>query len=56
MKSKVFRTVLKSLPVVSSLALGVGFTLAVVHRNKLEDKVADKLLARQIYKENIPLQ
>ena len=48
--------IVKGLPALGALALGVGATLAVVNRDKLEDKVADKLLARQITKEDIPLQ
>ncbi len=47
---------MKSLPVVSSLAVGVGVTLALMNKDKIEDSVANKLLARQITKENIPLQ
>lgn len=47
---------MKSLPVVSSLAVGVGVTLALINKDKIEDKVADKLIARQITKEDIPLQ
>ena len=47
---------MKSLPVVSSLAVGVGVTLALMNKDKIEDSVANKLLARQITKEDIPLQ
>ncbi len=47
---------MKSLPVVGSLAMGVGVTLALINKDKIEDRVADKLIARQITKENIPLQ
>jgi hypothetical protein len=46
----------KSLPLIGALALGVGATIAVMKKDEIEDKVADKLLARQIYKEDIPLQ
>ncbi len=49
-------TLIKGLPIVGALAVGVGATMLLVNKDKLEDKVADKLLARQIIKENIPLQ
>ena len=55
-RKEVAKSLVKSLPIVGALALSVGATLAVVNRDKLEDKVADKLLARQITKEDIPLQ
>jgi hypothetical protein len=48
--------IVKSLPVVGALAVGVGATIAVFNRDKIEDKVADKLISRQIIKEDIPLQ
>ena len=54
--TKALRMAMKSLPVVSSLAVGVGVTLALMNKDKIEDSVANKLLARQIYKENVPLQ
>tara|TARA_E500000318_G_scaffold81399_1_gene76665 strand:- start:319 stop:486 length:168 start_codon:yes stop_codon:yes gene_type:complete len=54
--TKALRMAMKSLPVVSSLAVGVGVTLALINKDKIEDKVADKLIARQITKEDIPLQ
>ena len=38
------------------IALGVGATLAVFKRDALEYKMYDKLSARQITKEDIPLQ
>jgi len=56
MKQKVFNIVMKSLPVVSSLAVGAGVTLAILNREKIENKVFDKLTVRQIIKEDIPLQ
>jgi len=52
----VAKGIVKSLPVVGALAVGVGATIAVFNRDKIEDKVADKLISRQIIKENIPLQ
>jgi len=55
-RKEVAKGLVKSLPIVGALVLSVGATLAVVNRDKLEDKVADKLLARQITKEDIPLQ
>ena len=48
--------IVKSLPVVGALAVGVGATIAVFKKDVLEDKVYDKLAARQIIKEDIPLQ
>ena len=48
--------IVKSLPVVGALAVGVGATIAVCKRVSLEDKVYDKLTSRQIIKEDIPLQ
>jgi hypothetical protein len=48
--------IVKSLPVVGALAVGVGATIAVFKRDTLEDKVYDKLTSRQIIKEDIPLQ
>jgi len=54
--TKALRMAMKSLPVVGSLAMGVGVTLALINKDKIEDRVADKLIARQITKENIPLQ
>ncbi len=67
MKRKVLRALIKSLPVVASLAIGAGATVAVVNRGKvmdnlwrmehvLEDRAYDKLLTRQIIQEEIPLQ
>jgi hypothetical protein len=57
MKRKVaLKSMLKTLPVLASLAVGVGATIAIINKDKLEDKVADKLIARQITKEHIPLQ
>tara|TARA_R100000458_G_C8269231_1_gene244023 strand:- start:1623 stop:1793 length:171 start_codon:yes stop_codon:yes gene_type:complete len=56
MKEKVLHSVVKSLPVVSSIAVGVGVTLAIINRDKIENKLYDKLTVRQITKENIPLQ
>tara|TARA_X000001382_G_C3116815_1_gene161835 strand:+ start:49 stop:222 length:174 start_codon:yes stop_codon:yes gene_type:complete len=52
----VAKGIVKSLPVVGALAVGVGATIAVFNRDKIEDKVADKLISRQIIKEDIPLQ
>ena len=52
----VAKGIVKSLPVVGALAVGVGATIAVFNRDKIEDKVADKLISRQITKEDIPLQ
>ena len=52
----VAKGIVKSLPVVGALAEGVGATIAVFNRDKIEDKVADKLISRQIIKEDIPLQ
>jgi hypothetical protein len=52
----VAKNIVKSLPIVGAMALGVGATLAIVNKDRIEDKVADKLLARQIIKEHIPLQ
>ena len=48
--------IVKSLPVVGALAVGVGATIAVFKKDALEDKVFDKLTSRQIIKEDIPLQ
>ena len=48
--------IVKSLPVVGALAVGVGATIAVFKRDTLEDKVYNKLTDRQIVKEDIPLQ
>ena len=48
--------IVKSLPVVGALAVGVGATIAIFKRDVLEDKVFDKLTSRQITKEHIPLQ
>ena len=56
MKEKVLHSVVKSLPVVSSLAVGVGVTLVLLNREKIENKLFDKLTVRQITKEDIPLQ
>jgi len=56
MRQRVISTVMKSLPVVSSLAVGIGVTLAILHRDTIENKAYDKLLYRQLTKENIPLQ
>jgi hypothetical protein len=52
----IVKGIVKSLPVVGALAVGVGATIAVFNRDKIEDKVADKLISRQIIKEDIPLQ
>jgi len=52
----VAKGIVKSLPVVGALAIGVGATIAIFNRDKIEDKVADKLISRQITKEHIPLQ
>jgi len=52
----VVKSVVKTLPVVGALAVGVGATIAVFKRDTLEDKVYDKLTSRQITKEDIPLQ
>ena len=52
----VAKGIVKSLPVVGALAVGVGATIAIFNRDKIEDKVADKLISRQITKEHIPLQ
>lgn len=52
----VVKSIAKTLPVVGALAVGVGATMAVFKRDALEDKVYDKLTARQIIKEDIPLQ
>ena len=54
--TKALRMAMKSLPVVSSLAVGVGVTLALMNKDKIEDSVANKLLASQITKEDIPQQ
>ena len=54
--TKALKMAIKSLPVVSSQAVGVGVTLALMNKDKIEDSVANKLLARQITKEDIPLQ
>ena len=48
--------IVKTLPALGALAVGVGATIAVFNRDKIEDKVADKLISRQIIKEDIPLQ
>ena len=56
MKEKVLHSVVKRLPVVSSLAVGVGVTLVLLNREKIENKLFDKLTVRQITKEDIPLQ
>jgi|TARA_R110002124_G_scaffold210062_2_gene376602 hypothetical protein len=55
-RKDVAKGIVKSLPVVGALAVGVGATIAIINKDKLEDKVADKLIARQITKEHIPLQ
>ena len=52
----VAKSIVKSLPIVGAMALGVGATLAIVNKDKIEDKVANKLITRQIIKEHIPLQ
>ena len=52
----VVKSVVKTLPVVGALAVGVGATIAVFKRDTLEDKVYNKLTSRQITKEDIPLQ
>ena len=48
--------IVKSLPVVGALAVGVGATIAVFKRDLLEDKMYNKMTSRQITKEDIPLQ
>ena len=48
--------IVKSLPVVGALAVGVGATIAIFKKDALEDKMYDKMTSRQIIKENIPLQ
>ena len=48
--------IVKTLPALGALAVGVGATIAVFKRDTLEDKVYDKLTSRQIIKEDIPLQ
>ena len=48
--------IVKSLPVVGALAVGVGATIAIFKRDVLEDKMYDKMTSRQITKEHIPLQ
>jgi hypothetical protein len=53
---EIVKNIAKTLPVVGALAVGVGATMVVFKRDTLEDKVYDKLTARQIIKEDIPLQ
>ena len=52
----VAKGIVKSLPVVGALAVGVGVTIAVFKRDLLEDKMYNKMTSRQITKEDIPLQ
>jgi len=52
----VAKGIVKSLPVVGALAVGVGATIAIFKKDALEDKMYDKMTSRQIIKENIPLQ
>ena len=52
----VVKSIAKTLPVVSALAVGVGATIAIFKKDALEDKMYDKMTSRQIIKENIPLQ
>ena len=52
----VAKGIVKSLPVVGALAVGVGATIAIFKRDVLEDKMYDKMTSRQITKEHIPLQ
>ena len=52
----VAKGIVKSLPVVGALAVGVGATIAVFKRDLLEDKMYNKMTSRQITKEDIPLQ
>ena len=48
--------IVKGLPALGALALGVGATLAVFTRDALDYKMYDKLYASHITKEAIPLQ
>ena len=52
----VAKGIVKSLPVVGALAVGVGATIAVFKRDLLEDIMYDKMTSRQVIKEDIPLQ
>ena len=52
----VAKGIVKSLPVVGALAVGVGATIAIFKKDALEDKMYDKMTSRQITKEHIPLQ
>ena len=52
----VVKSIAKTLPVLSALAVGVGATIAIFKKDALEDKMYDKMTSRQIIKENIPLQ
>ena len=56
LSKKVGNSIIKSLPVAGALAIGVGATLAVLNRNKLENKIFNRLTARQIIRQSIPLQ
>ena len=53
---EIVKSIAKTLPVVGALAVGVGATMAVFKRDTLDDKVHEKVTARQISKEDIPLQ
>ena len=55
-RKDVAKGIVKSLPVVGALAVGVGATIAVFKRDLLEDKMYNKMTSRQITKEDIPLQ
>ena len=55
-RKDVAKGIVRSLPIVGAMALGIGATLAIVNKDKIEDKVANKLITRQIIKEHIPLQ
>lgn len=50
------KRIVKALPVVTSVVLGIGIGILFQQRELIEDKLADRLTARQIIKENIPLQ
>ena len=56
LSKKVGNSIIKSLPVAGALAIGVGATLAVLNRSKLENKIFNRLTARQIIRQSIPLQ
>ena len=48
--------ILKTLPALTSAVVAVGVVLLLVHREKIENKVATELSLRQIKKEGVPLQ